>query len=91
MLDEVRKPCEGTPYCIPGAEFSIEPYLSNPKIQKLLGIKDYQEYKAINFNLSAAWNKQPEISLPTTKDVAFLLDGAKIRVLVLNGNYDVIV
>jgi cathepsin A (carboxypeptidase C) len=85
----VRLGCDRPPFCIPSSEFSIEGYLSDPKIQSLLGIGAYQKYQSINFPLNMRWSEQPEISLPTTRDLTYLLDVAKIRILVLNGNYDV--
>lgn len=58
-------------------------------MQKLLNITPYVEYQSINFPLNSDWSAQPEIVVPTTRNLTYLLDTAKIRVLVLNGVYDV--
>ncbi|KAK5111393.1 hypothetical protein LTR85_012167 [Meristemomyces frigidus] len=86
---DLRLSCDRPPICIPSTQFSVEAYLSTPEIQCHLGIESYMKYSSINFHLNSQWSKQPEISLPTTRDVSYLLDEGKIEVLVMNGNYDV--
>ncbi|UKZ55704.1 hypothetical protein TrVGV298_009528 [Trichoderma virens] len=87
---DLRLGCDAPPICIPVDEYSVGNYLNNPEIQALLGIGKYQEYVSINFNLNFNWSTRPEIMLPTTREVSYLVDVAKVRFLVLNGNYDVI-
>jgi hypothetical protein len=89
-LSLVRLGCDAPPICIPVDEYSVGNYLNNPEIQALLGIGKYQEYISINFNLNFNWSTRPEIMLPTTREVSYLVDVAKVRFLVLNGNYDII-
>ncbi|PKK52363.1 hypothetical protein CI102_6816 [Trichoderma harzianum] len=83
--------CDVPPTCIPKSEYSTGDYFNKPDIQSLLGIGEYQKYVSINFNLNANWSTRPEIMLPTTREVSYLVDVAKVRFLVLNGNYDVII
>lgn len=86
----VRLGCDVPPICIPQSEYSTGDYFNKPDIQSLLGVGEYQKYVSINFNLNANWSTRPEIMLPTTRDVSYLVDVSKVRILVLNGNYDVI-
>ncbi|KAI0478002.1 alpha/beta-hydrolase [Xylaria cf. heliscus] len=74
--------------CIPPAEFYTESHLNRPEIQKLLGFDAPHEYRAANFSLNAIWNEQPEILIPTTRNVSWLLDEGNLRILVFNGVYD---
>ncbi|KAK4549433.1 hypothetical protein LTR36_006430 [Oleoguttula mirabilis] len=86
---DLRLSCDRPPICIPSTEFSVESYLSAPEIQSRLGIGAYLKYLSINFALNTQWSAQPEISLPSTSEVSYLLDEGKIAVLAVNGNYDV--
>ncbi|TRX88446.1 hypothetical protein FHL15_010636 [Xylaria flabelliformis] len=89
--DEVAKgkysPYDYT-FCIPPAEFYTETHLNRPEIQKLLGFGEPREYRAANFSLNAIWSEQPEILVPTTRNVSWLLDEGDLRILVFNGVYD---
>jgi hypothetical protein len=75
-------------FCIPPSEFYTEPHLNQPEIQKLLGFDVPREYRSANFSLNAIWSEQPEIVIPTTRNVSWLLDVGDLRVLVFNGVYD---
>ncbi|KAI0404448.1 alpha/beta-hydrolase [Xylaria palmicola] len=86
---DIRLPCELPDVsCIPPAEFYTVPYLNTPGIQELLGFDAPREYLAANFSLNALWSEQPEILIPTTRNVSWLLDEGGLRVLVFNGVYD---
>ncbi|KAI8945666.1 alpha/beta-hydrolase [Xylaria longipes] len=74
--------------CIPPAEFYTESHLNKPEIQKLLGFDAPREYRAANFSLNTIWSEQPEILIPTTRNVTWLLDEGDLRILVFNGVYD---
>ncbi|KAI3332144.1 alpha/beta-hydrolase [Xylariaceae sp. AK1471] len=86
---DLRLSCEVPEwFCIPPAEFYTEPYLNRPEIQKLLGFDTSREYRSANFSLNAIWSQQPEMAIPTTRNVSWLLDEGDLRVLVFNGVYD---
>ncbi|GAP82931.1 putative carboxypeptidase y [Rosellinia necatrix] len=86
---DLRLPCELPDMsCIPPAEFYTESYLNRPEIQALLGFDTPREYRATNFSLNAVWSEQPEILVPTTRNVSWLLDDGGLRMLVFNGVYD---
>lgn len=85
----MRLGCERPPICIPSSQFSVEPYLNRPEIQRLLGVGEDVVFKSINFELNAQWSANPELMLPTTRDLTYLLDEGGVKVLVINGNYDV--
>ncbi|KAI1126222.1 alpha/beta-hydrolase [Nemania abortiva] len=86
---DLRLPCELPDVsCIPPAEFYTETHLNRPEIQKLLGFDKPHEYLAANFSLNAIWSYQPEILIPTTRNVSWLLDKGDLRMLVFNGVYD---
>ncbi|KAI1202291.1 alpha/beta-hydrolase [Nemania serpens] len=86
---DLRLPCELPDMsCIPPAEFYTESHLNRPEIQKLLGFDTPREYRAANFSLNAIWSQHPEILIPTTRNVSWLLDEGDLRILVFNGVYD---
>ncbi|KAI1754124.1 alpha/beta-hydrolase [Xylaria castorea] len=86
---DLRLSCElPDMFCIPPAEFYTESHLNRPEIQKLLGFDAPREYRAANFSLNAIWSEQPEILVPTTRNVSWLLDEGDLRILVFNGVYD---
>lgn len=66
-------------------------FLNDPERQKLLGIEKFHKFESINFPLNFAWAAHPEINLPTTRQASYLLDQGHLRLLVVNGNYDVVV
>ncbi|KAI1811478.1 alpha/beta-hydrolase [Poronia punctata] len=86
---DLRLPCElPDKACIPPVQFYPEPYLNRPEVQKLLGFDTPREYRTINMTLNEAWSSQPEIVIPTTRNLSWLLDQGDLRVLVFNGVYD---
>lgn len=86
---KVRLPCDlPSKSCLQPSQFYTEPYLNRPDILKLLGFDPAREYRSVNFSLNAAWSEQPEILLPSTRNVSWLLDDGGLRILVFNGVYD---
>ncbi|RDW77509.1 hypothetical protein BP6252_05562 [Coleophoma cylindrospora] len=90
---DLRESCPEPPVCgggdAPGGSVTV--YLNNPEVQTLLGFDHHVNYTGINFPLNSRWSQEPEIFQPTTKELMYLLDLENFNVLVLNGNYDVIV
>jgi len=88
-MSTVREPCElKDMFCIPPMQLFPEPHLNRPDIQKLLGFDAPREYRSVNFSLNEIWSQQPEITIPTTRNVSWLLDEGDIRILAFSGVYD---
>ncbi|QDS71912.1 hypothetical protein FKW77_000434 [Venturia effusa] len=47
-------------------------------------------YDGINFELNSRWSAAGDPLLPATKDLGYVLDQTDIKVLIVNGNHDVI-
>lgn len=87
----MREKCTNPPLCIPIQESRTERYLNNPDIQKLLQLGEHIHFEAINFELNFAWGAKASTQLPSTQNTVYLLDESDVRVLVINGNLDIIV
>ncbi|KAI1176037.1 alpha/beta-hydrolase [Nemania sp. FL0916] len=86
---DLRLPCDlPNLSCIPPNEFYSETHLNRPEVQKLLGFDPPHRYRAVNMSLNFAWAGQPEMQIPTTRNVSWLLDEGDVRILVFNGDYD---
>ncbi|KAI1374715.1 alpha/beta-hydrolase [Hypoxylon crocopeplum] len=80
--------CNGTlPLC--GMDWYDE-YLNSVHVQKALGL-DRWNFSSINWDLNSRWDVSNEMFIPTTRELAYILDETPTRVLVLNGNNDIIV
>ncbi|KAH6991343.1 Alpha/Beta hydrolase protein [Ilyonectria sp. MPI-CAGE-AT-0026] len=100
---DLRRDCPEPPLCgVSGNKFgSTTDFLNREDVQRKLGFKSTIEYQTINFDLNAQWTLDPQIFVPTTSHITFLLDGgvdfpkdeinpdAVVSVLVINGEYDV--
>lgn len=98
----MRHDCPEPPLCgVGGSEFgSTSDFLNREDVQRKLGFKSPIEYQTINFDLNTQWALDPQIFVPTTSHITFLLDGgadfpkdeinpdAVVSVLVINGEYD---
>ena len=87
----MRLPCGQNEFCIPKSNFSPEHHLNRPEIQRQLGLPRHIDYLSINFTFNAAFTSHPDVFIPTTNEVSFLLDKGGLSVLVLNGNADAVV
>lgn len=86
-----RKKCgSNPPICEDFAEGATMSYLNLPHVKTALGLEAVN-YSSINFELNQAFDKSGDSYIPTTREVSHILDGTATRVLVLNGNNDVIV
>ena len=68
----------------------VEIYLNLPRIQTALGFKEPVKYEAVNMDLNEKWSSQTDISVPSTREIALLLDSKHTPVLFINGNNDVV-
>ena len=65
--------------------------MNRADIQKGLGFDDNFKYKVFNAEINRACGMRAAIVLPTTREVSYILDGTPTKVLVVNGNNDIIV
>ncbi|KAH8590567.1 Alpha/Beta hydrolase protein [Bisporella sp. PMI_857] len=66
------------------------PYLNDPKVQRALGA-DGWNYTMINFDLGTRWDESKESFMPTIRELTWILDESPTKVLVLQGNNDIVV
>ncbi|KAH9905658.1 alpha/beta-hydrolase [Xylariomycetidae sp. FL2044] len=87
MYDD-RATCDATlPLC---GKLQWEEYLNLARVQAALGV-DHWNYSAVNFEQFDRWNASKEIYLPTTRELQYILDETSTRVLVVNGNNDILI
>ncbi|KAF3023099.1 hypothetical protein E8E14_013407 [Neopestalotiopsis sp. 37M] len=103
---DLRQSCPEPPLCGVGVDNgtktgSLTDYVNRPDFQRDLGFKTLLDYKSINFDLNMEWAMDPRISIPTSADLTYLLNGgifqprnsvaadSVVPVLVLNGEFDV--
>ncbi|KAF7556193.1 hypothetical protein G7Z17_g1662 [Cylindrodendrum hubeiense] len=86
-----RLTCDEPPMC---GKLGMEPvskYLNKGAVQNTLGFKETFDFRPVNMELNAKWSTQPDVWVPSTREIAELLDSKHTRVLVVNGNNDIIV
>ncbi|EQB46305.1 hypothetical protein CGLO_14651 [Colletotrichum gloeosporioides Cg-14] len=86
-----RVDCIEPPLCGHLGMEEITKYLNQAHVQKQIGVKDQIDFKTVNMDLNEQWSKAPELFIPTSREVAAILDKKHTRVLVINGNNDIIV
>jgi hypothetical protein len=86
----VRDECKEPPLCNTGGHVNTSNFLNKPIVQALLGFEPPILYKSINFELNSQWSRDPEIHIPTTRELSQLLNTTSIDILAITGNYDVI-
>ena len=77
------------PLC--GVGTRLNGFLNAPRVQKALGLTHPWNYSVVNMDTNARWEASNEIFLPTTRELRYILDETDTRVLMLNGNNDIIV
>lgn len=65
--------------------------MNRADIQEGLGFDGNLKYKVFNAEINRAYGMRAAIVLPTTREVSYILDGTPTKVLVVNGNNDIIV
>jgi hypothetical protein len=66
----------------------VTDFLNVPRVKGALGMA-HINYTIVNAPLNARWSEQPDTTVPSSREIAHLLDVKGTRVLVLNGNNDV--
>lgn len=69
----------------------ITKYLNRAHVQKQIGVENQIDFKTVNMDLNEQWSKASEPFVPTSREVAAIPDKKHTRVLVINGNNDIIV
>ncbi|KAH8645499.1 Alpha/Beta hydrolase protein [Xylariales sp. PMI_506] len=82
--------CEGGEPPLCGREGHFTEYLNSPKVQRALGTEGWN-YSWINEDINDRWQASGDIFRPTTRELSWILDESPTRVLVLNGNNDIVV
>lgn len=89
VIYDDRVLCKGEiPLCGLGGNFSD--YLNRPHFQRALGLQGWN-FVPLNWDLNVRWGLSKELYKPTTREMTWILDESPIRVLVINGNNDIIV
>jgi len=88
-----RKKCGSNPPLCEGFDGpgSYGSYLNSTHVKEALGFGEGDEFVAINFDTNDRWSMSMDAVIPTTRELTYLLDETPIRVMVLNGNNDIIV
>lgn len=66
-------------------------YLNTVEVKKGLGIDLGEEYKVFNAAVNRAWWDRAAIAVPSAREVSYILDETPTRVLMVNGDNDIIV
>ncbi|CAG9989010.1 unnamed protein product [Clonostachys byssicola] len=88
--DDRRKCGSNPPFCEDFTGTGYSDYLNLPHVKAALGVSE-SNFQGINFDLNSRWATKKETNIPTVREVGFILDDTPTRVLVLNGNNDIIV
>ncbi|KAI8261060.1 Carboxypeptidase Y-like protein [Colletotrichum sp. SAR 10_98] len=86
-----RVDCTEPPLCGRLGMEEITKYLNQAHVQKQIGVENQIDFKTVNMDLNEQWSKASELFVPTSREVAAILDKKHTRVLVINGNNDIIV
>ena len=73
---------------MPG-EGDLTGYLNLPQVQLSLGFEN-KNFSILNDELNDKWSQQADVAVPSTREIASLLDSKHVPVLVINGNNDVV-
>ena len=68
----------------------VNTFANSEKVQKALGFNNFT-FLAANTKFGELWETRLENKTPTSREVVELLDAKDTRVLILNGNNDILV
>jgi cathepsin A (carboxypeptidase C) len=86
-----RHVCDLDAFACGGFDMRFVEYLNTDEVKMGLGVNTAFEYKVFNAAINRAWGERAAIAVPTTREVSYILDDTATRVLVVNGNNDIIV
>ncbi|CCF34407.1 carboxypeptidase Y [Colletotrichum higginsianum] len=85
-----RTKCIDPPMCGRLGMQEVRKYLNREEVQEALGFQP-RTFEPVNMEFNANWSRQGDVFIPSTREIARLLDQKKTPILVLNGNNDAIV
>ncbi|RKK75578.1 hypothetical protein BFJ69_g7643 [Fusarium oxysporum] len=85
-----RHTCESPPLCSNFAHGRSWKFFNQPWVQEQLG-QPYSPFELIDFDTGMRWHRAKSLFLPVTREMTWLLDNTCIRILVINGNDDIII
>ncbi|KAI8712240.1 hypothetical protein NCS52_01321700 [Fusarium sp. LHS14.1] len=85
-----RHPCEKPPLCSNFAHGETWKFFNQPWVQERLGFSGLP-FELIDFDTNSRWVKAEHLYRPVTRELTWLLDNTDIRILVINGNNDIII
>ncbi|KXJ91530.1 Alpha/Beta hydrolase protein [Microdochium bolleyi] len=66
-------------------------YLNSERVQKALGLESHWSFSSINYDLNGRWEASGDMFVPNVREATYILDETSTRILVLNGNNDIVV
>ncbi|RSM07636.1 hypothetical protein CDV31_008529 [Fusarium ambrosium] len=85
-----RHSCEEPPLCSNFAHGETWEFFNQPWVQEKLGFSDLP-FELIDFEANNRWVKSEHLYLPVTRELTWLLDNTDVRILIINGNNDIII
>ncbi|KAF2665465.1 carboxypeptidase Y [Microthyrium microscopicum] len=67
----------------------VRRYLDSDSVKKALGLKSSFKYDPMNEAFNEKWTNGVDATVPSTRQIATLLDAKDTKVLILNGNNDI--
>ena len=90
--EDDRVSCGGDDDPLCGLGGGIDAYLNSPRVQDALDLPTRPwNFSVVNWDTNTRWEQSNEMYLPTTRELRYILDETDTRVLMLNGNNDIIV
>jgi carboxypeptidase C (cathepsin A) len=83
--------CDPEAFACGNFDMSFVDYLNTVDVKKGLGLAPAFKYKVYNSTINRIWGERAPMAVPTTRELSFILDQTPTRVLVINGNNDVVV
>lgn len=86
-----RYVCDPEAFACGNFDMRFVEYLNVEEVKRGLGIDVEFEYRVFNAAINRAWGERAAMAVPTTREVSYILDETATKVLVVNGNNDIIV
>ncbi len=86
-----RTTCIDPPICGRLGMEGVAVYLNQDWVQHALGFTEIRRFQPVNMDFNVWWSSKEAMLVPSTREIARLLDERNTAVLVLNGNNDAIV
>lgn len=83
-----RRECKEPPTCDDFVNGTTDKYLNTERVHKALGMAANFTYYGVNMELNGRFCASGECSIPTTRELRYVLEEMDTKVLVINGNND---